>query len=144
MPRLRRPGARRGFVRQRVAIEHNDLLEMGRDGFRRGEASHPGANDGCLLQNRIGHALVSRWTRCRPGQLPADRTVSRVSERRYRRISGIGYCVTSVTRQRTPSSRLENTALPGRGCACCGTRRRLAVTLTNPPSLVLLSFRVAP
>jgi hypothetical protein len=29
--------------------------------------------------------------------IPADRTVSRVSERRYRRISGIGYCVTSVT-----------------------------------------------
>ena len=24
-----------------------------RNGFRRGEASHPGANDGCLLQNWI-------------------------------------------------------------------------------------------
>ena len=45
--------------------------------------------------------------------IPADRRVSRVSERRYRRISGIGYCVTSVTRQRTPSSTLENTALSG-------------------------------
>src|SRR5271155_4401431 len=32
---------------------------------------------------------------------PADRTVSRVSERRYGRISGIGYCVTSVTRRGT-------------------------------------------
>ena len=28
--------------------------------------------------------------------IPADRTVSRVSERPYRRISGIRYCVTSV------------------------------------------------
>jgi hypothetical protein len=142
MSRLRRPWARRGPVRQCVAVEHNDLFEMGRDGFRRGEASHSGANDDRLPQNRIGHALVSRRTRCRPGQSPVDRTVSRVSERRYRRISGIGYCVTSVTRQRTPSSRSENTALPGRGCACCGTHRRLAVTLTNPPNLVLLSSRV--
>ena len=70
MPRLRRPQARRGLVGQRVAVEHDDLFEMGRDGFRSGEASHPGANDGCLLQNRIGHALVSRGTRCRPGQSP--------------------------------------------------------------------------
>ena len=53
MSRLRRAGARRGFVRQRVAFEHDNLFEMGRNGFRRGEASHPGANDGCLLQNRI-------------------------------------------------------------------------------------------
>jgi hypothetical protein len=67
MPRLRRPQARRGLVGQRVAVEHDDLFEMGRDGFRRGEASDPGANDGCLLQNRIGHALVSRGTRCGPG-----------------------------------------------------------------------------
>jgi hypothetical protein len=41
---------------------------MGRNGLRRGEASDPGANDGCLFQSRIGHALVSRWTQCRPGQ----------------------------------------------------------------------------
>ena len=68
MPRLRRPQARRGLVRQRVAFEHDDLFEMGRDGLGRGEASHPGANDDGLLQNRIGHALVSRWTRCRPGK----------------------------------------------------------------------------
>ena len=51
--RLRRPRARRGLVRQCVAVEHNDLFEMGRDGFRRGEASHPGADDDGLFQNRI-------------------------------------------------------------------------------------------
>jgi hypothetical protein len=72
--------------------------------------------------------------------IPADRTVSRVSERRYRRISGIGYCVTSVTPRRTPSSALEDTAPPGRGCTCCGTRRRLAVTLTNPVALSRLAL----
>ena len=60
MPGLRSPQARRGLVRQPVALEHDDLLEMGRDGFRRGETSHPGANDDRLLQNRIGHTLVSR------------------------------------------------------------------------------------
>jgi hypothetical protein len=53
MSRLRRPQARRGRVWQSVALEHDDLFEMGHDGFRRGEASHPGANDDCLLQNRI-------------------------------------------------------------------------------------------
>ncbi len=53
MSRLRRPQARRGRVQQRVAFEHDDLFEMGRDGFGRGEASHPGANDDGLLQNRI-------------------------------------------------------------------------------------------
>ena len=53
MPRLRRPWARRGLVRQCVAVEHNDLFEMGRDGFRRGEASHSGANNDGLFQNRI-------------------------------------------------------------------------------------------
>jgi hypothetical protein len=67
VPRLRRAGAWRGRVGQSVAVEHNDLFEMGRDGLRRGEASDPGANDGCLLQNWIGLALVSRGTRCRPG-----------------------------------------------------------------------------
>jgi hypothetical protein len=49
MPRLRRPRARRGRVRQSVALEHDDFFEMGRDGFRRGEASHPGAKDGRML-----------------------------------------------------------------------------------------------
>jgi hypothetical protein len=53
VPRLRRPWARRGPVRQCVAVEHNDLFEMGRDGFRRGEASHSGADNDGLLQNRI-------------------------------------------------------------------------------------------
>jgi hypothetical protein len=42
------------------------------------------------------------------GQFPADRegerTVNRLSERCYRRISGSGYCVTSVTRQRTQAT----------------------------------------
>ena len=107
MPRLRRAGARRRCVGQGVAVEHNDLLEMGRDGFRRGETSHPRADDDGLLQNRIGHVLVSRWTRCRPGQSPADRTVSTVSERRYRRISSIGYRVTSVTSHRQSGGRTQ-------------------------------------
>ena len=56
MPRLRRAGAWRGLVRQCIAVEHDDLLEMGRDGFRRGEASHSGADNDGLLQNRIWHA----------------------------------------------------------------------------------------
>jgi hypothetical protein len=33
MARLRRAGARRGLVRQRVAVEHNDLFEMGPTAF---------------------------------------------------------------------------------------------------------------
>ena len=49
MSRLRRPWARRGPVQQCVAVEHNDLFEMGRDRFRRGEASHPGADDDGLF-----------------------------------------------------------------------------------------------
>jgi hypothetical protein len=53
MPRLRRAGAWRGLVRQCVAVEHNNLFEMGRDRFRRGEASHSCANNDGLLQNRI-------------------------------------------------------------------------------------------
>ncbi len=60
MSRLRRPWAWRGRVGQSVAVEHNDLFEMGRDRFRRGEASHPGANNDGLFKNRIWHALVSR------------------------------------------------------------------------------------
>ncbi len=56
MPRLRRARARRGRVRQRVAVEHDDPFEMGRDGFRRGETSHPRADNDGLLQNRIWHA----------------------------------------------------------------------------------------
>ncbi len=56
MPRLRCAGARRGLVRQRVAVEHDDLFEMGRDGFRRRETSHPRADNDGLLQNRIWHA----------------------------------------------------------------------------------------
>ena len=56
MAGLRRAGARRGRVGQSVAVEHDDLFEMGRYGFRSGKASHPGANDDGLLQNRIGHA----------------------------------------------------------------------------------------
>jgi hypothetical protein len=53
MSRLRRPWARRGPVRQRIAVEHNDLLEMGRNGLRRGESSHSGADNDGLLQDRI-------------------------------------------------------------------------------------------
>jgi hypothetical protein len=53
MARLRRARARLGRVGQSVAIEHDDLLEMGRDGLGRGEASHPGADDDGLPQNRI-------------------------------------------------------------------------------------------
>ena len=53
MPRLRRAGAWRGPVRQCVAVEHNDLFEMGRDRFRRGEVCHSGADNDDLLQNRI-------------------------------------------------------------------------------------------
>jgi hypothetical protein len=53
MSRLRRPRARGGPVRQRIAVEHDDLLEMVRNGFRRGEASHSGADDHGLFQNRI-------------------------------------------------------------------------------------------
>jgi hypothetical protein len=53
MSRLRRPWARRGPVRQCVAVEHNDLFKMGRDRFRRGEASHSGANNDGLFKNRI-------------------------------------------------------------------------------------------
>jgi len=53
MSRLRCPRALRGLVRQCVAVEHNDLFEMGRDGFRRGEASNSGADNDGLLQNRI-------------------------------------------------------------------------------------------
>jgi hypothetical protein len=51
--RLPRAGARFGRVEQSVAVEHDDLFEMGRNGFRRREASHPGANNDRLLQNRI-------------------------------------------------------------------------------------------
>jgi hypothetical protein len=51
--RLRSSWARGGPVRQCVAVEHNDLFEMGRDGFRRGEASHSGADNDGLLQDRI-------------------------------------------------------------------------------------------
>ena len=60
MSRLRRPWSRRGAVRQRIAVEHDDLLEMGRNGLRRGEASDPGANNDGLFQNRIRHVWVSR------------------------------------------------------------------------------------
>jgi hypothetical protein len=66
MPRLRRARARRGRVGQSVTVEHDDLFEMERYGFCSGEAPHPGANDDCLFQNRIAHALVSRGTRRRP------------------------------------------------------------------------------
>ncbi len=60
MSRLRRPWARHGPVRQCVAVEHNDLFEMGREGFGRCETSHPGANNDGLFQNRIRHVWVSR------------------------------------------------------------------------------------
>jgi hypothetical protein len=53
VPRLRRPQARRRLVGQRVAVEYDDLFEMGCDGLRRREASDPGADNGCLLQNWI-------------------------------------------------------------------------------------------
>jgi hypothetical protein len=53
MSRLRSSWARGGPFRQRIAVEHDDLLEMGRNGLRRGEASHSGANNDGLFQNRI-------------------------------------------------------------------------------------------
>src|SRR5580692_1410915 len=96
---------------------------MGRDGFRRGEVSDPGANDDGLLQNRIGHALVSRGTRRLAAQFSAgreaERTVSTVSAPRYGRISGIGYCVTRATRRRTAKgpAKLRSTALRSLGVA---------------------------
>ena len=80
MARLRRAGARRGRVGQNVAVEHDDLFEMGRYGFRSGEASHPGANDDGLLQNRIGHSYVSRQTRRRQDDL---RSTTNVCDRRH-------------------------------------------------------------
>jgi hypothetical protein len=77
MPRLRRPGAWRGLVRQRITVEHDDLLEMGRNGLRRGETPYSRADYDGLFQNWIGHALVSRWTRCRPGQSrPIERSAA--------------------------------------------------------------------
>jgi hypothetical protein len=68
MPRLRGAEAERGRI-----VEHDDLSEMGRNGLGRCEASHPRADDDSLLQNRIGHGLLSRWARRRIGQSPADR-----------------------------------------------------------------------
>jgi hypothetical protein len=53
MPGLRRAGAWRRRVRQCVAVEHKDLFEMGREGFRRRKASHPRADNHGLFQNRI-------------------------------------------------------------------------------------------
>ena len=53
VPRLRRAETRRGHIGQSIAVEHGDLFEMGRDGFRRSKAPHPCANDDGLLQNRI-------------------------------------------------------------------------------------------
>jgi hypothetical protein len=53
VPRLRRAETRRGRIWQSIAVEHGDLFEMGRDGFRRSKAPHPCANDDGLLQNRI-------------------------------------------------------------------------------------------
>ena len=41
-------------------VEHNDLFEMGREGFRRCEPSHPAAHNDGLFQNRIRHLWVSR------------------------------------------------------------------------------------
>jgi hypothetical protein len=77
---------------------------MGRDGFRRSKTPHPCANDDGLLQNRIGHrkspverGLAAQFSTGRE----AERTQSTLSAPRYGRISGIGYCVTRVTRRRT-------------------------------------------
>lgn len=49
VPRLRRPGSHNRALGQRVPVENNDLLKVGRDGLRRREASHPGADDDGLL-----------------------------------------------------------------------------------------------
>ena len=53
VPRLRRAETRRGYIGQSIVLEHGDLFEMGRDGFRRSKTPHPCANDDGLLQNRI-------------------------------------------------------------------------------------------
>jgi hypothetical protein len=49
MPRLRSSRARRGGIRKSVTVEHDDLLEMGRRGFRRCETPYPRANNDGLL-----------------------------------------------------------------------------------------------
>jgi cytochrome c2 len=46
--------------RQSIAVEHDDLFEMGREGFRRCEACHSGANDDGLFQNRIDIVVSGR------------------------------------------------------------------------------------
>jgi hypothetical protein len=77
VPRLRRAGSRRGHIRQCVAIEHDDGFKIGRDGFRRGEASDPRADHDSSPGYYFWHSQLSRCTRCRPAQLPAEqRTVS--------------------------------------------------------------------
>ena len=49
VPRLRRSGSRIGSLRQRVSVEHGDLVEMGRDRFRGGEATHSCSNNNGMV-----------------------------------------------------------------------------------------------
>ena len=55
MPRLRCPNSGNRALGQRIPVENRDLLEMGRDGFRRREAPHSGSDDDGVLGDRIGH-----------------------------------------------------------------------------------------
>lgn len=58
--RLRRSGARRRPFGQRVAIEHENLFEIGRDALRRGQASHAGSDDDGVFCEQIGHSRLSQ------------------------------------------------------------------------------------
>ena len=82
------------------ARDRKQRIEMARRRRRSDENFH---DIGPLIADDGAHR-VSRRTRRPPAQYPAsreaDRTVSTVGAPRYGRISGIGYCVTSVTRRR--------------------------------------------
>jgi hypothetical protein len=59
MPRLRRSGAELRSIRQRVAVEHGDPVEIGRDRFRRSEAAHSRSDDDGMIGDRGWHQSVS-------------------------------------------------------------------------------------
>ena len=57
--RLRRSGADIRPLRQRVAIEHCDFVERGRDGLRGGEAAHPSSDDNGMFGDHTRHRRLS-------------------------------------------------------------------------------------
>jgi hypothetical protein len=61
MPGLRRSGSDVGSLRERVAIEHSDSVEIGRHRFRGGEAAHPGSDDNCIFGDHTWHRRISDW-----------------------------------------------------------------------------------